>query len=220
MKKIKMLIFTLCSLLFIYNSTFTIFAKEANENVIIHLDGIEITTNYLRTDAYAERYETEDTISYMIFNRSSGERMAEFSSDKQSYSLTKNTSLRAFNHKIYLTHGGTTAIFGSEVILEIYTSGNFRQINRYHTGTLRAESSGPRVVEDPRQAVISSSGTFPSTSVKVLTTGVAAIVYGSAVSAGFSFDFLKAVGFNVSTTTSTNTYIRKYISADYTISLY
>lgn len=209
----------------IFISTQSMVKTNANTNnndyLTIHLGDLVIETNYERKDVYTAFFDYDLEEGYKIFDQKTNILLEEFSINKASEKrLTKNISLVEYHHSIPVSDGKTTAMFCSDVTLTIYSSGSFKQINGYNSGTLRALSSGPWAIESPQTAVASTTGRYPTTSVKVLSTGNAVIQYGSAVSAGFSFEFLKNTGFSITSSTSKNEYIRKYISAGYTISLY
>lgn len=230
MSRLRNLLFITVMIVSLFLTGNGVHADDMNdtEYVTVQLEGITVGTEYLTSEVYAEAYETFDEIGYKFVEYSSGNVLEELSSTKLIAPLSQRiispmasgTYLKEFHSKIYLTHKGKSAVFSSDVILELYHYNNFRQINKYHTGTLRAESSGRWTIESPLQAVTSMNGKWPTPSVQVRSSGTATIQVSSATSAGFSLEFLKSVGFNISSSTTENTYVRKYISKTYTISLY
>ena len=234
MKKIPKVFLTIGLILSIFMSGTEIFADSSTESSFVSadFDGVVLTTEYLTDDVKAEYFETATEYGFNFIELNSGAKLETISSDISPEKITglynrgmvnpmsSGSYLREFRTDIYLTYDGKSAIFSSDVILELYHYNSYRQINKYSGGTLRARSSGEWTIESPLQSVISPTGKFPTVSVQVHSSGTATITKGSAISSGFSIEFLKGVGFDVSNSTSSTTYIRKYISKTYTISLY
>ncbi|NLC42502.1 MAG: hypothetical protein GX775_06625 [Erysipelothrix sp.] len=127
--------------------------------------------------------------------------------------------VQQYFHNIYLSAHGKTLTLRLSVNVNIYYYNSFRQINQVLGTALAITSNGNWVVESPVTSYVSTTGQFPTTSVRVNASATAAIRYGDALTASYTYAFLSAVGFNVSTSTTTTTYIRRFMSSSYTISL-
>lgn len=199
----------------------------------LHFDGFSIETEYLEHEVYLVEYDTPLEKGFEIKCNESSETIDRYtlskSFDTLNYgvdslvlpiSLSSGYYIQEINRDYVLSKFNTTAIFRTTIHLEIYHWNNFRQINRVLNGGLRAVSNGQWTIESPIVSSISTTGIFPTTKVQVQSSGVATIQYGNAIESGYSFSFLDYFGWNVTSSTSTSSYIRKYISNSYTISLY
>lgn len=199
----------------------------------VHFDGFSIETEYLEHEVYLVEYDTPLEKGFEIKCNESNETIDRYtvskSFDTSNYgvdslvspiSLSSGYYIQEINRDYVLSKFNTTAIFRTTFHLEIYHWNSFRQINRVLNGGLRAVSNGQWTIESPMVSSISTTGIFPTTKIQVQSSGIATIQYGNAISSGYSFSFLDYFGWNVTSSTSTSSYIRNYISNSYTISLY
>lgn len=107
-----------------------------------------------------------------------------------------------------------------EIVLDMYSSGSFRQINSVKSEKIFVSSSGITTLEDKSITWLVPGNTFPAISLEYFGSGV---ITGSATESSgseFSIDFLESAGFSVNHSTSTTWYFRKYVTMSGTYSLY
>lgn len=110
------------------------------------------------------------------------------------------------------------------VKMNVYSSGSFRQIDKIESATMAVISSGGFTLEDIDVVAISSTGDFPTTSIRAHGTGTITYqkTYNEQGSGGFSASALKFAGFQItySQGNSKDFYARKPIDIRLNYSLY
>lgn len=171
--------------------------------VEVNLDGVILTTDYLPFDTKVIKANVDEI---QILNAQNGEIMEEiyFYEDIQDRNYSQFFVLR---HK-YDGPVKTTI----EVVLDLWSSGSFRQINGVLSHKIFASGNGSTTLEDKSTQVSSQTGGYPTTGVNFSGSGVITQTTTILVSGSFSISALESAGFSVSSSSGITRYMRKYTS--------
>lgn len=167
---------------------------RAAENVNIHLEGINVATNYSVDDVYVVYNDKEYESEAVVVDKYTNEVLETFSMEKD---LPKGIQTRggSYSHKTFTnTKTISSGIkWTTEIILDVYTEGSFGQINGvagkiiYISSTISNMSNQDDVV-----AVSSNTGKYPTNIVNVssattLTCKTNSQIGAELIGLGFSY---------------------------------
>lgn len=130
---------------------------------------------------------------------------------------------KRLNNIIYRTlesnHNVKPAIVKTTCRSEIWSSGSFRQINKKTTNVKSVPGSSGNYVLQDKDAYITTSK-YPATSVSCNISGNVVVTTTQSTTGQFSIDSLTGLGYNVSHSTGSTYYARKWYNTTVKFSLY
>ncbi|MBP1905375.1 hypothetical protein J2Z32_002005 [Paenibacillus turicensis] len=169
-----------------------------------------------------KRTEDSNSTKVEIFDKETGVLLDTYGETVEPV-IQKGFNLQAGNYRIVTTTKDTKIGPGTvrmTVKMNVYSSGSFRQINSVESKTMAAITSGAFTLEDDDVVAISTTGSFPTHEITANGSGVLTFKGTKSSSAGFSFEIFKGFGFDMSGSSSSDWYARKYFEMGLTYNLY
>lgn len=199
------------------NST-EIQTSVATPSTKIKLNTIYVTIPYKKADIKIDRTTRSDsTTEVTIYDKLTNQKLRSFTErDDKTLTRSATTSMKFVTSS---RHDGpvTTTL---ELQLSIWNEGSFRQINDVKGIKIIATSSGNTTLEDRSCSWDTPDSKLPATSVSYAGSGT---ITGSATSSSgykFSVSALESANFEVSGSSSSTYYYRKYVQISDSYSLY
>lgn len=181
----------------------------------VQIGEIFVTLEYNEDDIIIERKATKNNISEIhIIDKDTNTLLESYT--EEIVKINKNTSHHFINKHRYDGPIKTTL----ETVVDLYSSGSFRQINSIVGCKIFASSSSATTLEDKSARATSSTGVFPTTKINMSGSGVITGTATKTSGVDFSIEALKSAGFTISNQTSTTWNYRKPVSMSYSYSLY
>jgi hypothetical protein len=181
----------------------------------VQIGEIFVTLEYNEDDIIVERKATKNNISEIHIIDKDTNTLLESYTEKV-VKINRNTSHHFINKHRYDGPVKTTL----ETVVDLYSSGSFRQINSVEGCKIFASSSSATTLEDKSARATSATGKFPTTKINMSGSGVITGTASKSSGADFSVEILKKAGFTISNQTSTSWHYRKPVSMSYSYSLY
>ncbi|MGL5381858.1 MAG: hypothetical protein ACRDD4_10120 [Culicoidibacterales bacterium] len=169
--------------------------------VDLNLDGLVLTTEYHPFEIRAVKMDHDEIY---ILDAQNGEmkEIIHFYEEVSTYNYSQFFVLRdKYDGPVKTT---------VEVVLELWSSGSFRQINRVLSHKIFASGNSSTTLEDKSTQVSSQTGAYPTSGVNISGSGVITQVTTTLTSGSFSLSALQSAGFTVSSSSGTTRYLRKY----------
>lgn len=192
-----------------------IISETENNTTKVQIGDLFVTLEYNEDDIIIERKATKNNISEIhIFDKDSNKLLESYT--EEVVKINKNTSHHFINRHRYDGPIKTTL----ETVVDLYSSGSFRQINSIIGCKIFASSSSSTTLEDTSARATSATGKFPTTKINMSGSGV--ITGRASITSGvdFSVEALKSAGFTISNKTAINWHYRKPVTMSSSYSLY
>lgn len=183
------------------------------------INGVEFDIPYNESEVYVEK-SVEGLVSKIeVFEEGSGKLLDTFAvedevvGNENTFSAMNNTVLRNVTR-----YRPSSADNGLETwirsVIEVYNTSSFSQIQsvqdtRWFTG------SGGHTLENASAYAVSTTGSFPTTSINVYGDATIEVATTASASAGF-----EGAGFSLGGTVGTTHYYRKSVDLSFSYSLY
>ncbi|MGL6248070.1 MAG: hypothetical protein ACRC3A_03150 [Culicoidibacterales bacterium] len=178
--------------------------------VEVNLEGVILTTDYLPFETKVIKTNVDEI---QILDTQTGDVLEEI----YFYEDIKD---RNYSHFFVLRHKYDGPVQTTiEVVLDLWSSGSFRQINGVLSHKIFASGNGSTTLEDKSTQVSSQTGGYPTTGVNFSGSCVITQTTTTLVSGSFSVSALQSAGFSVSSSNGITRYMRKYtaISGSYRV---
>lgn len=191
-------------------------SNDIDSDGTIHLNLLNVKTDYNPEYVKAIREDLINEVKVTIYDKETNTILDIFGESKtlrsargpySSVTVYKDLKIGPFTSRL-------------QTMLTVYSSGSFRQINSVNNKAFSAISPGSWVLTDKSINVVSTSGRYPTTSIHVSGTAVIDATTTKSTTGSTSVSNLKALGFSVSSTSSSTIHMRFPISKDYIYSLY
>lgn len=193
----------------------TVKADEKEEKFTERIQGVQFDIPHNESEVYVEK-ETDGLVGTIkVYDNETDELLDTFKvEDEERINRLDyrpyNTTLR----NVSRTRKDNKLESQLRIRMEVYSSGSFRQINEI-VNTQWFASSGRHTIENSSANTVSTTGKFPTESVRALGDATIQIKTTEDFSAGW-----EAAGFSIGSTSGTTNYFRKYIELGFTYSLY
>ena len=202
-----------------------------NDMLCIEVDGLQFTSaEYTQSDySYAKRYEGENIIVDILnHEKECVETLTIYPEEKME---SKNRASGTYVQRSYKNQKSakvgivTVCKIENDVLLQIYSSGSFNQIEAVLSNEVHKADgfSTMQIVGNPVTSAISSTGKFPSTSVDcyyhATCEGSIDVGVNLGVTADVGIEKLKDAGFEVTGSLGTTIYYTKNVSGSWNVSV-